>query len=118
MFVYQHDQLAIDNRLINLPTQNTALPIYINIMKFPQLLIIALLTAIVFVSFHACTNRSSKQILDHSKIAKEYFQEDFQWYLDNIPFFECSDITTQIRINFRHETRQVLFLKWSAIELS
>ena len=30
-------------------------------------------------------------IPDYKKIAEEHFQEDAQWYLENIPFFECSD---------------------------
>jgi hypothetical protein len=29
--------------------------------------------------------------LDWIKIAKEYFSEDYQWAIDNLPFFECSD---------------------------
>ena len=33
----------------------------------------------------------NKQIINHHKLAKEYFLEDAQWYYDNIPFFECSD---------------------------
>ena len=28
---------------------------------------------------------------DHEQLAKHYYHEDYQWYLDNIPFFECSD---------------------------
>lgn len=34
---------------------------------------------------------SCEQLPDHTKIAKEKFNEDYQWYVDNIPFFECSD---------------------------
>ena len=34
---------------------------------------------------------SKKQILNQEKLAKEYFKNDAQWYLENIPFFECSD---------------------------
>jgi hypothetical protein len=34
---------------------------------------------------------SKSYVLDHHKLAKEYFGADAQWYLNNIPFFECSD---------------------------
>ena len=36
-------------------------------------------------------NGNKVHVLDRAKLAKEYFGEDDQWYLDNIPFFECSD---------------------------
>lgn len=38
-----------------------------------------------------CADRIHYPILDREKLAKEYYNEDAQWYLDNIPFFECSD---------------------------
>jgi hypothetical protein len=46
------------------------------------------LTTIVFIG---CTDKNHYALPDHAKLAKEYYQEDAQWYLDNIPFFECSD---------------------------
>ena len=63
-------------------------------MKFQSLLLTILLTAAGFVppSVHA-------QVLDKkSKLESESFWDnrDFEWYSNNIPFFECSDrdITT------------------------
>ncbi len=38
-----------------------------------------------------CSDKEQYPVLDEAKLAKEYYQEDAQWYLDNIPFFECSD---------------------------
>jgi len=40
--------------------------------------------------------------LDHHQLAKQYYQEDAQWYLDNIPFFECSD----------KQIEQVYYYRW------
>jgi hypothetical protein len=34
---------------------------------------------------------SCEQLPNHTQIAKEKFNEDYQWFVDNIPFFECSD---------------------------
>ena len=34
---------------------------------------------------------SCEQLPNHTQIAKEKFNEDYQWYLDNVPIFECSD---------------------------
>ena len=41
------------------------------------------------------------QILDHAKLAKKYFREDSQWYMNNIPFFECSDKKIQDAYYYR-----------------
>jgi hypothetical protein len=38
-----------------------------------------------------CDIPTDKQIIDPDKLASQYFNEDSQWYIDNIPFFECSD---------------------------
>jgi hypothetical protein len=38
-----------------------------------------------------CTAKQEYRFPDNKKLAKEYFNEDAQWFLDNIPFFECSD---------------------------
>src|SRR5262249_44316306 len=38
-----------------------------------------------------CTNEPSGTVLDHKKIAQAHYQEDYSWYLDKIPFFDCSD---------------------------
>lgn len=42
------------------------------------------------------------QVLDLHKLSKKYFQEDAQWYLDNVPFFECSD----------KQMEQVYYYRW------
>ncbi len=34
---------------------------------------------------------SDKKVIDTDKLASQYFNEDAQWYVNNIPFFECSD---------------------------
>lgn len=36
-------------------------------------------------------NKQHYPPVDHNELAKKYFKEDAGWYLDNIPFFECSD---------------------------
>ena len=49
-----------------------------------------------------CRNENPYPILDQHKLAREYYQEDSTWYLDNIPFFECSD----------KEIEQVYYYRW------
>ena len=49
-----------------------------------------------------CTNREEVVFPDHDTLATKYFMEDRQWYLDNIPFFECSD----------KEIEQVYYYRW------
>ncbi|QHT70029.1 glycogen debranching protein [Rhodocytophaga rosea] len=39
----------------------------------------------------SCNTTHPYTLPDHNKLATAYYQEDRQWYLDNIPFFECSD---------------------------
>ena len=68
--------------------------------KFPfsnNLLLIGLL-----LFLQNCNSSNEKPLSDHDKLAKEYFQEDAQWYIDNIPFFECSD----------KEMEQVYYYRW------
>jgi F5/8 type C domain/Trehalase len=50
----------------------------------------------------SCHGNNSSTLPDHNKLATEYFQEDAQWYLDNIPFFECSD----------KQIEQVYYYRW------
>ncbi len=57
------------------------------------------LTTIVFIG---CTAKDHYALPDHAKLAKEYYREDAQWYLDNIPFFECSD----------KQIEQVYYYRW------
>jgi len=33
----------------------------------------------------------SKNVIETDKLASQYYNEDAQWYIDNTPFFECSD---------------------------
>lgn len=40
---------------------------------------------------HNKLNRSKAHAIDHYKLASQYYQNDAQCYLNNIPFFECSD---------------------------
>ena len=61
-----------------------------------------LLFGLATILFLSCTNKDKYVLPDHSKLAKEYFQEDDQWYLDNIPFFECSD----------KQIEQVYYYRW------
>ena len=47
---------------------------------------------VVPLLFVHCTGKNNKPpSLDTGKISKEYFNNDHQWYEQNIPFFECSD---------------------------
>ena len=49
------------------------------------------LSLAIIILLISCAHQTKYPILDHDKLANEYFHEDAQWYLDNIPFFECSD---------------------------
>ena len=49
-----------------------------------------------------CTGASHYPLPDRNKLAIEYYQEDAQWYLDNVPFFECSD----------KQIEQVYYYRW------
>src|SRR5215510_4675975 len=61
----------------------------------------ALITlTIIFVM--GCEHQDHYVPPDHEKLAKNYFQDDAQWYLDNIPFFECSD----------KQIEQVYYYRW------
>jgi hypothetical protein len=62
----------------------------------------ALIAGILFLILHGCAEKNSIPFLDQEKLAKQYFQEDYQWYLDNIPFFECSD----------RQLEQVYYYRW------
>lgn len=39
---------------------------------------------------YGCTNKQ-ESLPDHTAIAREHFGNDYEWYVENIPFFECSD---------------------------
>jgi len=60
------------------------------------------LIALTTIAFIGCNDKEQFVLPDHVKLAKEYYQEDAQWYLDNIPFFECSD----------KQIEQVYYYRW------
>jgi hypothetical protein len=61
------------------------------------------LTAFLSLIFFLCTAyETHAQVLDHSKLAHEYYHEDAQWFLDNTPFFEYSD----------KQIEQVYYYRW------
>jgi hypothetical protein len=47
--------------------------------------------AFIAVLLMACKDEMPVPTIDHNQLAKEYYGNDAQWYLDNVPFFECSD---------------------------
>jgi hypothetical protein len=50
----------------------------------------------------SCTGKTNDSVLDHIKLANEYYGEDAPWYLENTPFFECSD----------KQIEQVYYYRW------
>lgn len=63
---------------------------------------IAFSCLLVSVLVLACKNEDGFQALDYAGLATKYFQEDASWYVDNIPFFECSD----------KQIEQVYYYRW------
>ncbi|MFT3679572.1 MAG: discoidin domain-containing protein [Ferruginibacter sp.] len=61
-----------------------------------------IVVVIILFFFLSFTGYNDYKIPDHAKLATEYFGEDAQWYLDNIPFFECSD----------KQMAQVYYYRW------
>lgn len=55
------------------------------------MMIVKKLPAASFILILLLNKPCNCQVLDHKKLAVEYFNTDAQWYLSNIPFFECSD---------------------------
>jgi hypothetical protein len=58
------------------------------------------ITCLLFLS--GCREENPRSVLDQTALAKEYYGEDSKWYMDNIPFFECSD----------KEIEQVYYYRW------
>ena len=54
------------------------------------------------VLLYSCAVDNKPQLPDHRELAGTYFQEDSSWYLDNIPFFQCSD----------KQLEQVYYYRW------
>jgi hypothetical protein len=51
----------------------------------------------------ACSNSESrKPVIDIGQFAKRYYGEDAKWFMDNTPFFECSD----------KKLEQVFYYRW------
>lgn len=46
----------------------------------------------IFFAYSLCLNG---QDIDKQKLAEKYYQYDKDWFLENIPFFECSDNTIE-----------------------
>src|SRR5688572_16996147 len=61
---------------------------------------IFILTLAIFLL--ACTHPTAKTFLNHDQPATKYFGNDTGWYLDYIPFSECSDSTLE----------QVYYYRW------
>ena len=61
-----------------------------------------LLVSLATILIIRCTHKEDFVLPDHVKLAKLYYEEDAGWYLDNIPFFECSD----------KQIEQVYYYRW------
>nr|AIA12740.1 F5/8 type C domain protein [uncultured bacterium] len=57
---------------------------------------------IAAIFFLGCTGGNYDAMPDHNNLAREYYPEDTRWYLDNIPFLECSD----------KQIEQVYYYRW------
>lgn len=73
-------------------------------MHLPEIRIslVKFIIIIPAILFSGASNGPIHSILDHEKLASEYFRQDSAWYLDNIPFFECSD----------KQIEQVYYYRW------
>ena len=60
------------------------------------------LADIFLVLLSGCAGPTEKRFLDRESLAGEYYQQDSAWYLENIPFFECSD----------KQIEQVYYYRW------
>src|SRR5215467_7035499 len=61
-----------------------------------------LVAALATMFLGGCSDQNQSTLPDHDKLAREYYQEDANWYLNNIPFFECSD----------KQIEQVYYYRW------
>src|SRR5665213_344941 len=53
--------------------------------------VIFLWACVLFVTTSACSQVKGTHFIDASRMSMHYFDNDKNWYLQNIPFFECSD---------------------------
>jgi hypothetical protein len=59
------------------------------------------LTVVLF-TLVSCNTVTKEPVMNRQQLAATYFGPDSSWYLDNIPFFECSD----------KEIEQVYYYRW------
>ncbi len=62
-----------------------------NKTRFINLILHRLILIIFCASFLNFRYSGKNNILNHNRLSKKYFGADSNWYLANIPFFECSD---------------------------
>ena len=56
----------------------------------------------VFLLFSCTNSEKTKPVIDIVQFANHYYGEDAKWYMDNTPFFECSD----------KKLEQVFYYRW------
>lgn len=71
-------------------------------MKRNKTIILVFTLCSLSVFIIGCSDKSQDTILDKDALANQYYQEDAKWYIDNIPFFECSD----------KQIEQVYYYRW------
>src|SRR5688572_27915101 len=53
--------------------------------------------------FTSCSNtETTKPVINIAEFARQYYGEDAKWFMDNTPFFECSD----------KQLEQVFYYRW------
>ncbi|HEX5152096.1 MAG TPA: trehalase family glycosidase [Parafilimonas sp.] len=61
-------------------------------MDLKKITIAKIISICALLILWSCNNTTKYQEMpDRTKLATAYYNTDAQWYLDNIPFFECSD---------------------------
>src|SRR5688572_12736209 len=74
----------------------TSVSVFANAPRIIAICIVALL-------FANCSQKAADlPAYDKKKVAEKYFNEDHEWYINNIPFFECSD----------KQLEQVYYYRW------
>jgi len=71
-------------------------------LKRKPTILCRLFTCVAGISLLGCQGEDQLPVLDRNSLANAYYQEDAQWYLDNTPFFECSD----------QQIEQVYYYRW------
>ena len=57
-------------------------------LKRNNSLVINMAFCLMTIFLFSCSEKTYNTILDKPALANQYFQEDAQWYPDNVPFFE------------------------------